>query len=317
MEKVPCPAPDTVNVPFAKLALPATPTEPISSSDHAAGRPGFGAIVTVKLTAVVLTRFPDVPVTVTFAVPVVAVPLAVSVSVLVPVVLVGLNDAVTPLGNPDADKLTLPLKPFCGVTVIVLVPLVPCTIVKLFGAGERTKLPCGFTVRETVAVLVKLPEVPVTVTVAVPVIAVPLAVRVNVLVPVVLAGLNDAVTPLGRPDADKLTLPLKPFCGVTVIVLVPLVPCVMARLFGDAESEKFGGGGPGVVSETLSKVAVASEDVLRLLTANPTSTFCAMLTVWLVPNCTQVAPSVAPYMLNTFPLLTSLIQYGSVALAND
>ncbi len=30
-------------------------------------------------------------------------------------------------------------------------------------------------------------------------------------------------------------LPLKPFCGVTVTVLVPLVPCVMLRLVGDAE----------------------------------------------------------------------------------
>jgi hypothetical protein len=47
--------------------------------------------------------------------------------------------------------------------------------------------------------------------------------------------LNDAVTPPGTPDADKLTLPLKPFCGVTVIVLVPLVPCMTVKLLGDAE----------------------------------------------------------------------------------
>ena len=77
---------------------------------------------------------------------------------------------------------------------------------------------------------------PVIVTVAVPVVAVPLAVNVNVLVVVAGFELNDAVTPLGRPDADKLTLPLNPFCGVTVIVLVPLVPCTTLRLFGDAES---------------------------------------------------------------------------------
>ena len=60
-------------------------------------------------------------------------------------------------------------------------------------------------------VFVKLPDVPAMVTVAVPVVAVPLAVRVNVLVLVVLLGLNDAVTPPGKPDADKLTVPLKPF----------------------------------------------------------------------------------------------------------
>ena len=68
----------------------------------------------------------------------------------------------------------------------------------------------------------------------------------------------------------------------------------------------------GVLSETLSKVAVAREDVVRLLTASPMYTFCAMLTVWLAPNCTQFTPFVDPYILNTFPLLTSLSQYGSV-----
>ena len=63
-----------------------------------------------------------------------------------------------------------------------------------------------------------------------------LAVKVNVLVVAVLLGLNDAVTPIGRPDADKLTLPLKPFCGVTVMVLAPLAPCAIVKLLGAAES---------------------------------------------------------------------------------
>jgi hypothetical protein len=87
----------------------------------------------------------------------------------------------------------------------------------------------------TAVVLVKPPDAPVMVTEAVPVVAVLLAVSVNVLVLVVLLGLNDAVTPAGRPDADKLTLPLKPFCGVTVMVLVPFVPWSTLRLLGDAE----------------------------------------------------------------------------------
>ena len=82
----------------------------------------------------------------------------------------------------------------------------------------------------------KLLEEPVTVTVAVPVAAVGLAVKVNVLVPVVLLGLNDAVTPLSRPEADKLTLPLKPFCGVIVMALVPLAPCRMVKLVGEADT---------------------------------------------------------------------------------
>ncbi len=67
----------------------------------------------------------------------------------------------------------------------------------------------------------KLPDVPVTVTVAVPVVAVALAVSVSVLVLVAGLGVNAAVTPLGKPDAERLTLPLKPFAGVIVIVLVP------------------------------------------------------------------------------------------------
>ena len=54
--------------------------------------------------------------------------------------------------------------------------------------------------------------------------AVALAVSVNELVVVAEAGLKDAVTPLGKPDAEKLTLPLKPFWGATVIVLDPFDP---------------------------------------------------------------------------------------------
>ena len=89
--------------------------------------------------------------------------------------------------------------------------------------------------RESVVICDNPPDAPETVTVTVPVGAVPLAVSVNVLVLAVLLGLNDAVTPLGRPDADKLTLPLKPPCGVTVMVLVPLVPWTTLRLFGEGE----------------------------------------------------------------------------------
>jgi hypothetical protein len=89
---------------------------------------------------------------------------------------------------------------------------------------------------------VKLPDVPLMVTVTVPVVAVLLALSVNVLVAVTGFVPNVAVTLLGKPEADKVTLPLKPFCGVTVIVLAPLVPWTMVKLFGDAESVKFGTG---------------------------------------------------------------------------
>ncbi len=75
--------------------------------------------------------------------------------------------------------------------------------------------------RARVVVTVRLPEVPVIITVTVPVAAVVLAVKVSVLLAVAGLGLNAAVTPLGKPDAERVTLPLKPFDGVMVIVLVP------------------------------------------------------------------------------------------------
>lgn len=81
------------------------------------------------------------PVTVTGTVPVAAVGLAVSVSELVVVVPAGLNEAVTPLGRPETDRLIVPLKPPWRATVIVLVPLEPCGTVNPVGAAEIVKLP--------------------------------------------------------------------------------------------------------------------------------------------------------------------------------
>jgi hypothetical protein len=98
----------------------------------------------------------------------------------------------------------------------------------------------GFTASEILVWFVKLPDVPVTLTVNAPIVAVAFAVKVNVLVVVAGFLLNDAVTPLGSPDADKLTLPLKLLSGVIVIVLVPLVPCVIVKLLGEAERAKCG-----------------------------------------------------------------------------
>jgi len=76
---------------------------------------------------------------VTVEVPAVAVLLAASVSVLVPVVLVWLKVAVTPLGMPEAISATLPAKLFSFETDMVLVPLRPCVTVRLVGEAERLK----------------------------------------------------------------------------------------------------------------------------------------------------------------------------------
>jgi hypothetical protein len=105
------------------------------------------------------------------------------------------------------------------------------------GEAERLKFcwAAAFTVRLTVVVCDKLPDVPVIVTVTVLVAAVLFAVSVSVLVLVVPVGLKAAVTPLGRPDEEKATVPVKLFRGVTVIVLVPLVPWLIAT-FGRTAS---------------------------------------------------------------------------------
>ena len=73
------------------------------------------------------------------------------------------------------------------------------------------------------------------VTVVRPTVAVLAAVSVSVLVPVVLAGLNDAVTPAGRPLADRFTDPLKLLRSVTVTVLLPLVPATTLKGVADSE----------------------------------------------------------------------------------
>ena len=189
-----------------------------------------------------MRKLPDVPVIVTVTVPLAAVVLAVNVAVLLDVAGFGLNEAVTPLGNPDAVKVTLAVKPFEAVIVIVLVPLLPRVIVRLFGEADKVKFAAveAFTVRLIEVVWVKPLDVPVTVTVAVPVAAVLLAVSVNTLEEVAGFGLKDAVTPVGKPEAEKVTLPLKPFDGVIVTVLVPLVPCVIVTLLGAAERLKSG-----------------------------------------------------------------------------
>ena len=92
------------------------------------------------------------------------------------------------------------------------------------------------TASAIVVVAVSEPEVPVTVTVNAPVVAVLLAVRVSMLLLVVGLVPNEAVTPLGKPDAARVTLPVNPPVSVTLIVLVPLLPCVIDNDEGDAAS---------------------------------------------------------------------------------
>lgn len=59
------------------------------------------------------------------------------------------------------------------------------------------------------------PDVPVTVRLYDPAAAVLLAVRVNWLLFVVGFVENELVTPLGRPDTARVTLPVNPYSALT------------------------------------------------------------------------------------------------------
>jgi len=152
-------------------------------------------------------------------------------------------------------KLSVAVPELVSVTVFAAVVLPKATVPHDKEVGDRVTFgppPLASTVRLNVVVLVKLPEVPVMVTVTVPVAAEALAVSVSVLVVVAGFGLNPAVTPLGKPDAERVTLPLKPSSGVMVMVLVPLLPCVMVTLVGLADKVKFG---PADVVSALIRAA--------------------------------------------------------------
>lgn len=189
---------------------------------------------------------PETPVMVTVTVPVAAELEAVSVSGLLLVAGFVPKEALTPEGNPDADRVTLLLKPFDGFIVMVLVPCDPRVTLTLPGDAERVKLgeEAGLTVSEIVVVCWMEPETPAMVTVTVPVAAVLLAVRLRTLL--LVAGLvpKVALTPEGNPEADSVTLPVNPPDGFIVIVSVPLAPpWVMVTPGEERDRVKLGDGG--------------------------------------------------------------------------
>jgi hypothetical protein len=216
-----------------------------------------GGALTVRINVAPRVSPPPEPLMVMLVIPVAAVLDAASVSALLPpVVEVGLNVAVTPLGNPLALRATELVKPPVRVIVIVLAPLEPRFMVRVEGEADNVKSGGGaaLTVRLRVVERESPPPEPLIVTFTVPVAAVLEAASVSVLLPpVVEGGLNVAVTPLGNPVALKATLLVNPPLRVMVIVLAPLAPRLTVRLGGLAESVKFGlPPGPCHVRKTVS-----------------------------------------------------------------
>ena len=179
--------------------------------------------VTMSASVVVADGTPtQVPVMVTVAIPRAAVGPAVNVIKLLPVVGFVPNDAVTPLGSPDAARLTLPVNPPTPNTEMVLAPDAPWAIIRPTGESEIAN---AVTVRISVVVADGTPvEVPVMVTAAVPGALVGLAVNVRMLLPEAGFVLHAAVTPLGKPDAASVTRPVNPPTPNTEIVLAPDAP---------------------------------------------------------------------------------------------
>jgi hypothetical protein len=247
-----------VNGLMSVTVIVSVPLEPATTdrvvADGLSVKPPVGEVTVSAMVVVTGVSVPEVPVMVIVEVPAAAVLLAASVSTLEVVEDVGLNAAVTPVGKPVAAKDTLPVNGLTSVTVIVSVPLEPATTDSAVVDGFSVKVPVPETTLNVMgAVAVLLPEVPVTVTVNAPVVAVVLAVSLRTAEVVVDAGLNEAVTPLGRPDAVNDTVPVNPPRSVTVIVSVPLAPWVTDRLFGDGASVK---PVPGMVTVMVTEFVI-------------------------------------------------------------
>ena len=94
-----------------------------------------------------------------------------------------------------------------------------------------------------------------TVTLEVPLIAVLPTLNVSVELPLpgaaIDAGLKLAVTPVGRPDAERATAELKPPLTAVEIVVLPELPWMTERLAGDALSVKLGAAAGLMVSATV------------------------------------------------------------------
>lgn len=98
----------------------------------------------------------------------------------------------------------------------------------------------------------KFPAVPVMVNEAVVGFVERSAVSVSVLDPAVLAGANEAVTPVGNPDALNVTFPVKLPRGIMMTRLVELRPWGNETMDEELESVKSLGPAPGEGSTSYS-----------------------------------------------------------------
>jgi hypothetical protein len=205
---------------------------------------------------------------------------------------------------------------------MVSVALVPGATDSEAADDLSVKLPPAVMTIMMLVVAFKVPEVPVRVTLDVPTVAVVLAANVSTSVVAVGLVTPARVTPLGRPLALIVTVPVNPLRSVTVMVTVQLPPWGIVHVVGEAAIVKL------PVDETtvpeMLMVAVVVPEVPFIVAVNgPTAAVALAVHVntlvvvtGLVPNV-QVTPEGRPEIVSvTLPVNppTSVIVTVSVVV---
>jgi hypothetical protein len=162
-------------------------------------------------------------------------------------------EAVVPVSVPGISVAATPPR-LAVMLVAVLEPIVTMIIAARFAPLPITKegvvilvtphwkpdltelsylIPTGATMMEAVAVCVRLPLTPVTVSVYVPTGTLASVVTESVDVPVAGFGAKLPAAPVGSPVTLSVTSPLKPPVGLIVTPYVVDPPTVIVRLAGD------------------------------------------------------------------------------------
>jgi hypothetical protein len=257
-------------------------------------RPGFteieksdgGTAVTVSETLVACE--PVVAEPVTAMLEVAAAALAEAVTVIVELcpedTEAGMNDTVTPAGRPDADRETDSALPATTEVETMTVPLDPACTVSADGDAEIEKSDGGTAITVSATVVACEPVVAEPVTVMVEIDATALAAAFTVIVEfwpeATDAGLNETVTPEGRPDAERDTVSALPEVMAVAMVETAEPPAAREMLDGLAEIEKSVGGTAVTVSETaVVCVPVVAEPVTVMLEIEATALAAAVTVI--------------------------------------
>jgi hypothetical protein len=143
--------------------------------------------------------------------------------------------------------------------VMAVDALVPCTTVRLAGASPIRKSVCATTTIGIDRLDERLPEVPLTVNCPAWGVVPLAAVSVTTELAVALAGLKEAVTPVGNPLAVKPTAEEKAPCAAIVIVAVDVPPADTLTPVEVDESLKLAG--TAVTVRATVVLAVTAPDV--------------------------------------------------------